>query len=82
MPQPLPYILICFNIYLFGLPQVLVVTRRIFDLHRGMQDLLSCSKQTLSLGIWDLVPWPGIEPGSLHWECEVLATGPPGNSLY
>ena len=24
---------------------------------------LSCSMQTLSCSIWDLVPWPGIEPG-------------------
>ena len=23
----------------------------------------------LSYGIWDLVPWPGVEPGPLHWEC-------------
>lgn len=29
----------------------------------------------------DLVPQPGIEPRTLHWECGVLATGPPGKSL-
>ena len=29
-----------------------------------------------------LVPWPGIEPGSLHWKCWVLTTRPPGTSLY
>ena len=23
---------------------------------------------------------PGIEPGPLHWDCRVLATGPPGKS--
>ena len=27
-----------------------------------------------------LVPRPGIEPGPLHWEHRVLATGPPGKS--
>ena len=27
-----------------------------------------------SCSMWDLVPWPGIEPR--HWEHEVLATGP------
>ena len=32
---------------------VLTVTCRIF----------SCYKQTLSCGMWDLVPWPGMEPG-------------------
>ena len=31
--------------------------------------------------MWDLVPWPGIKPGPLHWEHRVLATGPPGKSL-
>ena len=35
---------------------------------------LSCSIQDL------LVPWPGIVPGSLHWECRVLATRLPGKS--
>ena len=36
----------------------------------GIRDLLvaargiwSCSLPTLSCGMWDLVPWPGIEPG-------------------
>ena len=32
---------------------------------------------TLSCGKRDLVPWPGIKPGPLHWEHGVLATGPP-----
>ena len=27
--------------------------------------------------MWDLVPWPRIEPSSLHWESGVLPTGPP-----
>ena len=31
--------------------------------------------------MWDLILWPGIEPGPLHWECRALATGPPGKSL-
>ena len=29
-------------------------------------------------GMWDLVPWPGIEPGPPA--LAVLATGPPGTS--
>ena len=32
-------------------------------------------------GMWDVVPWPGIEPTPLHWEHGVLAPGPPGKSL-
>ena len=35
---------------------------RVFDVH--------CSRRVL-------VPWPGINPGPLHWEQEVLATGQP-----
>ena len=29
---------------------------------------------------WDLVPWPRMEPHSVHWEYRILATGPPGKS--
>ena len=32
--------------------------------------------------IWYLVPWPGIEPGLLHWEHRVSATGPLLKSPY
>ena len=45
--------LFIFSIYLCTwLCQVLVTACGIF----------SCSMQTLSCGVWDLVPWPGIEP--------------------
>ena len=50
---------------------VLVATCRIF----------SCSMRTLSYGMWDLDPWPGIEPQSLLWAREVLATGLPRKPL-
>ena len=42
----------------------------------------SCYLQTLSCGVWDLVPTQdqGSNPGPLHWEPGVLATGPPGIS--
>ena len=32
-------------------------------------------------GMGDPVPQPGTEPRSLHWEHQVLATGPPGKFL-
>ena len=35
----------------------------------------------LSLGMWDLVPPPGLEPRPPQWEHRVLSTGPPGKSL-
>ena len=39
----------------------------------------------LGFGTWDLygdlVPWPGIEPGSLHWDCRKVATGLSGKGL-
>ena len=41
---------------------------------------LSCSMWTPSCGMWDLVPWPVIEPDCLFWEHGVLATGWPGKS--
>ena len=45
-----------FQFYLFiWLNQVLIAARGIFNLR--------CSMQTLSCGMWDLVPWPGFEPG-------------------
>ena len=51
-------------IYLFWQQWVLVMACDIF---------FSCS-------MWDLVPWPGSNPGPLHWELGVLATEPPGKS--
>ena len=42
----------------------------------------SSSKQTLfSCSMWDLVPWPGVEPRHPKLAGRVLATGPPGKSL-
>ena len=59
----------------------------ISDFHCGTESLLvascsifSCGLWMLSCGIRGLVPWPGIKPESLHWECGVLATGPPGKA--
>ena len=35
----------------------------------------------LRCSMWDLLPWPGIEPWApLHWEGGVLTTGSPGKS--
>ena len=40
----------------------------------------SCDMQTFSFHTWDIVPWPGIEPGTPpHWERGILAPRPPGN---
>ena len=30
--------------------------------------------------MWDLSPWPGLNPSSLHWKCRVLTTGQPEKS--
>ena len=35
--------------------------------------------RSLSCSMWDPVLWPGIEPGPLRWEHEVLDTGPQGS---
>ena len=39
-----------------------------------------CSTQTLTCGIWDWVPRPGIKPRSLALGYRVVATGPLGKS--
>ena len=46
------------------------------DLIRGF--LNTCFHLSGCTGVWDLVSQPGIEPGPLHWELRILATGPPG----
>ena len=44
---------------------------------------LSCGIWTLRCGEWDLVPWPGIEPGPLVLGVQGLSThGPPGQVLW
>ena len=52
------------NIYLFvWIHQILVATSKIF----------TCGMQTLSYSMWDLVPWPGIEPGPLALGAQSLS---------
>ena len=55
------------NTFTLWLHQVLVVACGIF----------SCNIQTLSCS---MSPDQGLNPGPLHWEHRVLATGPPGES--
>ena len=51
-------------------------------LNCSMWDLQSSLQHTgmFSYSMWDPFPWPGLEQGPLHYECRVLATGPPGKS--
>ena len=42
--------------------------------------IFSCSTQTLSRGMWDLLLQSGIEPRAPALESRVLATGPPEKS--
>ena len=37
---------------------------------------------TLSCSMWDLVPWPGIEPGPLLWELGVLVAKTLGSPCF
>ena len=64
------------NIYLFiWLHQVLIAACGIFSLHCSIQDFLvaACGIQ---------FPDQGLNRGPLHYECRVLAAGPPGKSLF
>ena len=38
---------------------------------------ISLAEFGLSCNTQDLVPWLGIKPRPLHWECTVFTTGPP-----
>ena len=63
-----------FNIYLFiWLHQVLIAACGIFSVHCSIQDVL-----VAACGIY--FPGQGSNRGLLHYECRVLATGPPGKS--
>ena len=57
------------SIYLFG-------CARSSSQHAACELLVSAGSRT-----WNLVLWPGTECWPLHWECKVLANGPPGKSL-
>ena len=50
----------------------LIVYLTMLGLHYGTRDFQSS---------WDLVPDQGLNPGLLHWEPGVSATGPPGKFL-
>ena len=62
------------NIYLY----LLIFLLHILFVARG---IFSCSMSNLSCRMLDLIPQSGTELGPQHWECGVLATGPPGKSL-
>ena len=53
--------------------------QKYFCLFIGLRWVFVVAQGILSWGMWDLGPWPGMNPGPLHWECGVLATGPPGS---
>ena len=42
----------------------------------------SLALRIFSCGMWDLIPWPGIEPWPLHWELRVLATDHQGSPNF
>ena len=69
-PTMLKFFFFFFNIYLLWLCQVLFVAHGIFVSTCG---IFSC-------GVWDLVPWPEIQPGPHALGVWSLATGPPGKS--
>ena len=56
------YIFIFIFIYLAVLGLSLVAAWRTFVVASGIFFVFTCGKRTLSCGMWDLVPWPGIEP--------------------
>ena len=72
--HPFPYLSSCPCSLYTKLDFNVCVCLAVLGLSCGLLNLFSCS-------IWDLVPLPGIEPRSLNWQHDVLATEPPGKSL-
>lgn len=55
--------LLLFVIYIYlALPGLEIVALGMFG--------LSCSMQTLSFSMWDIVPDQGLNLGPIYWECE------------
>ena len=48
--------------------------------HIWLHQVLIVAHGIFSWGMWDLVPWPGMEPGPAALGAGVLATGPPGKA--
>ena len=72
-----------FYIYLYlliWLHQVLPVTRGIFTLAWGTQELSVVACKLLIAACSIQFPDQGSNPGPLHWECGVSTLGPPGKS--
>ena len=72
-----------FYIYLYlliWLHQVLPVTRGIFTLAYGTQELSVVACELLIAACSIQFPDQGSNPGPLHWECGVSTTRPPGKS--
>ena len=72
-------------VYLFWLCQFLVSALEIFNLCCGIRDFFfflvaSCELLVVACGIY--FPNQRLNPGPLHWEQRVLATGPPTQPLY
>ena len=51
----------------------------LFILFINLHQVLVTAHGIFSCGMWNLVPWRGIKSRPLHWECRLLATGPPGS---
>ena len=58
-----PFIYLCIFKYLFIYLAAPGLSCGTWDLHCGMRDLLVVACELFSCSMWDLVPWPGIEPG-------------------
>ena len=46
-----------------------------------MGSLVVACELLVAACMWNLVPWPGIEPGPRQWKCGILTTRPRGNSF-
>ena len=63
----------CFNLYLF------IYSAAYLQREGSSIFVVACGILVVACGIW--FPDQGLNPGPLHWACEVLAIRPPRKSL-
>ena len=57
-----------------------MILLQLFKIFIWLHQVIAVACKLLVAVMWDLVPWPRMKPHSVHGECRILATGPPGKS--
>ena len=66
------------SMYFFFYKNMILV--QLIKIFIWLHQVIAVACKLLVAVMWDLVPWPRMKPHSVHWECRILATGPPRKS--